>query len=322
MTQLDRAEEFRGPQRVLALTNLALIGRRAGADRAAAAAPDRATALARGRPYRTAAAAGAALSVALALVTLPLGGGGARAGPRRRAGDAGLGRLAAGTWPRARRSAPLFAAAGGGAAARAGAPLPAPLVDRRRRRGRRHLGACSRTCRRSCSTRSSTSSRRCREGQLRSDVLEPGASAPGVDVGEVYRIDASRRTTASNAYVTGIGAHEAGRALRQPDRALLARPGQLDRRPRARPREAPRRPARPAVGRDRGARRGVFLIQRLSERWAPPEAQLGEGRGTATALAVPVVALALGLVSLRRRRWRATRCRARSSAAPTPTRST
>jgi STE24 endopeptidase len=42
------------------------------------------------------------------------------------------------------------------------------------------------------------------EGQLRSDVLDL-AQAAGVDVGEVYAVDASRRTTAANAYVTGLG---------------------------------------------------------------------------------------------------------------------
>ncbi len=42
------------------------------------------------------------------------------------------------------------------------------------------------------------------EGQVRSDVLELARKA-GVDVGQVYEIDASRRTTAANAYVTGIG---------------------------------------------------------------------------------------------------------------------
>ena len=42
------------------------------------------------------------------------------------------------------------------------------------------------------------------EGQVRSDVLELADKA-GVDVGEVFEIDASRRTTAANAYVTGIG---------------------------------------------------------------------------------------------------------------------
>jgi STE24 endopeptidase len=41
-------------------------------------------------------------------------------------------------------------------------------------------------------------------GALRSDVLDLARRA-GVDVGEVYRVDASRRTTASNAYVTGLG---------------------------------------------------------------------------------------------------------------------
>jgi STE24 endopeptidase len=42
------------------------------------------------------------------------------------------------------------------------------------------------------------------EGQTRADVLELAAVA-GVKVGEVYSVDASRRTTAANAYVTGLG---------------------------------------------------------------------------------------------------------------------
>ncbi|HXD66743.1 MAG TPA: M48 family metalloprotease [Solirubrobacteraceae bacterium] len=42
------------------------------------------------------------------------------------------------------------------------------------------------------------------EGELRSDVLEL-ARAADVSVGEVYSVDASRRTTAANAYVTGLG---------------------------------------------------------------------------------------------------------------------
>jgi STE24 endopeptidase len=41
-------------------------------------------------------------------------------------------------------------------------------------------------------------------GQARTDVLELARKA-GVDVGEVYEVDASRRTTAINAYVNGIG---------------------------------------------------------------------------------------------------------------------
>jgi STE24 endopeptidase len=39
---------------------------------------------------------------------------------------------------------------------------------------------------------------------LRDDVLELGRRA-GVDVGEVYRVDASRRATSLNAYVAGLG---------------------------------------------------------------------------------------------------------------------
>jgi len=42
------------------------------------------------------------------------------------------------------------------------------------------------------------------EGETRSDVLDL-ARAAGVKVGEVYSVDASRRTTAANAYVTGLG---------------------------------------------------------------------------------------------------------------------
>jgi STE24 endopeptidase len=42
------------------------------------------------------------------------------------------------------------------------------------------------------------------EGETRTDVLDL-AYAAGVRVGEIYSIDASRRTTAANAYVTGLG---------------------------------------------------------------------------------------------------------------------
>ena len=42
-------------------------------------------------------------------------------------------------------------------------------------------------------------------GTVREDVLELAARA-GVEVGEVYEVDASRRTSAANAYVSGVGA--------------------------------------------------------------------------------------------------------------------
>ena len=77
----------------------------------------------------------------------------------------------------------------------------------------------------------------------------------GVDVGEVYRVDASRRTTAANAYVGGLG-HTKRVVLYDnlidgfPRDQVRARGGA-----RARPPEAQRPPARPAVARARGARR-------------------------------------------------------------------
>jgi STE24 endopeptidase len=43
------------------------------------------------------------------------------------------------------------------------------------------------------------------DGPLRAEVLELARRA-GVGVGEVYQVDASRRTSAANAYVTGLGA--------------------------------------------------------------------------------------------------------------------
>lgn len=41
-------------------------------------------------------------------------------------------------------------------------------------------------------------------GKARDDVIELGERA-GIDIGEVYRVDASRRSTAINAYVNGLG---------------------------------------------------------------------------------------------------------------------
>ena len=63
--------------------------------------------------------------------------------------------------------------------------------------------------------------RRCREGARARDVLALAARG-GRRVGEVYEVDASRRTTGANAYVTGLGRDEARRPLRQPARGLRA----------------------------------------------------------------------------------------------------
>ena len=47
----------------------------------------------------------------------------------------------------------------------------------------------------------------CAVGRLRSEVLDL-ARRSGVHVGQVYRVDASRRTTGSNAYVSGLGSDD------------------------------------------------------------------------------------------------------------------
>ncbi len=130
------------------------------------------------------------------------------------------------------------------------------------------------------------------KGELRSDVLRL-ADRAGVDVGEVYRVDASRRTTAVNAYVGGHRPHQAGGALRQPDRGLPAGSGAQRGGARAGPRGEPRHPEGPALDRDRRPRGhvpdpapdGAVRGGRLEEGARP------DGR------AIPAVALALALVS-------------------------
>jgi STE24 endopeptidase len=133
------------------------------------------------------------------------------------------------------------------------------------------------------------------QGQLRSDVVDL-ARRSGVDVGEVYRIDASRRTTGVNAYVTGIGHTKRvvlydnliDRFSRDQINSIVAHElGHV------RHRDVPRGLLWVLIV----APFGVLLMQLLSERWAPPEAHLGEGRGGATALAIPPVLVAVAVVS-------------------------
>jgi STE24 endopeptidase len=290
--QLERARDFNRPQRVLALTNLALSG---VALALIALRPPRRLreALARGRPWRTAAATGAALSVALALVTLPLA-----AVLHQRSRDFGLATQGWGDWlvdvAKSTAIGALFAAVGG-----------ILLLWLLRRFPRRWWVAGSVAVVAVAVLFSYVSPvvldpifnkfEPLPAGQLRSDVLNL-ARRSNVDVGEVYRVDASRRTTAVNAYVNGIG-HT---------KRVVLYDNLIDRFPRdqvnsivahelghVRHRDVPRGLLWVTIA----APAGVLLIQRLSERWAAPEARLGERRGSATPLAIPVVALALGLVS-------------------------
>ncbi len=124
------------------------------------------------------------------------------------------------------------------------------------------------------------------EGETRGDVLEL-ARAAGVKVGEVYSVDASRRTSAANAYVSGLG----------PTKRVVLYDTLLDRYSRdeirlvvahelghVRHRDVPRNVLFAAIV----APATTFAIQRCS--WA-----LSQERGTAAAL--PALALAATLVS-------------------------
>jgi STE24 endopeptidase len=124
------------------------------------------------------------------------------------------------------------------------------------------------------------------EGETRSDVLELARTA-GVKVREVYSVDASRRTTAANAYVTGLG----------PTKRVVLFDTLLDRYSREEVAVVVAHELAHVQGRDvpRGvlyaalvAPAGAYAIQRLS--WA-----LSGERGSAAAL--PAIAMAAALVS-------------------------
>ena len=290
--EVDRAREFRTPQRVIALTNLALSG---AALALLALRPPRRLRdwAARGRPYRTAAAVGAGLTVALSLITLPLS-----AVAHERARDVGLATQGWGGWlwdlARSEAIGAVFAAFGG--------MLLLALV----RRFPRHWWAAGAVAVIAISVLFAYVSpivldpifnkfEALPEGQLRSDVVRL-AERSGVDVGEVYRMDASRRTTGVNAYVAGVGGTKRvvlydnliDRFDRDQVNSIVAHElGHV------RNRDVPRGLLWIAIV----APAATFLIQRLSERTAPGDARLGEGRAQATALAVPAVALSLALVS-------------------------
>jgi STE24 endopeptidase len=127
------------------------------------------------------------------------------------------------------------------------------------------------------------------DGPLRSEVLKL-ADRAGVDVGEVYRVDASRRTSAANAYVNGIG--HTKRVVIYDNLIDDFTPGEV----------------RVVVAHELGHQKhddllrglawlalvapaGTFLVQALSERFARRE-PLGTPAG------LPAIALAIALVGL------------------------
>jgi STE24 endopeptidase len=198
--QLDRAEDYRSVQRLIAVGGLVL-----GTGALALLAwrpPERLFKRLGRRPIRGAALAGAGISLALVAIDLPLA-----AWSHQRAVDVGLSTQ---EWPDWFGDVGKSAAIGAAFAAIGGA-LGLGLV----RRFRRHWwipGAAVVTAFGVITIwlfpvvidPLFNDFKKLSPGQTRSDVLELARKA-GVDVGEVYRIDASRRTTAANAYVNGLG---------------------------------------------------------------------------------------------------------------------
>jgi STE24 endopeptidase len=198
--QLDRAKDFRGVQRliglgelVLSTGTLALLAWRP---------PRRAIERVTRRPILGAAVLGAGLSVLLVAVGLPLS-----AWDHQRAVDVGLSTQ---NWAEWLGDVGKSALIGAGFAA-IGAALGLALV----RRFRRHWWAPGALVVVAFGVITIwlfpvvidpifNNFQKLPPGQTRSDVLELAKEA-GVDVGQVYRVDASRRTTAANAYVNGLG---------------------------------------------------------------------------------------------------------------------
>ena len=198
--QLDRAEDFRGLQRwigagglVLSTGTLALLVWRP---------PRRLLRRLSRRPILGGAAAAAGISLLLLVVDLPLS-----AWSHQRAVDVGLSTQ---DWPD--WFADIAKSAGIGAVfAAAGGALAIALV----RRFPRHWWAPSAVVVAAFGVITIwlfpvvidpifNDFQKLPPGRTRSDVLELAHKA-GVKVGQVYEVDASRRTTAANAYVNGLG---------------------------------------------------------------------------------------------------------------------
>lgn len=198
--QLQRADDFRDGQRLLGLGGLALSG--ATLVLLAVRPPRRLLDPLERRPLVGGAVAGAGISVVLGVVGLPLS-----AIAHERAVDVGLSTQNWGEWigdvGKAAGVEAVFAGVGG--------VLALALIRRFRRNwwapgavAAVGLGVVSIWLFPVVIEPIFNKFEPLPEGNLRSDVLTL-ADRAGVDVGEVYRVDASRRTTGANAYVNGLG---------------------------------------------------------------------------------------------------------------------
>src|SRR3954469_8662903 len=197
--QLQKAREFRAPQRAIFLGSLAIEG--ALLVFLVARPPGALERLGR-HPLAGAAAAGAALSAGFTVVGLPLA-----AVSEQRSRDFGLSTQSWGPWAGdvAKSTAIGSLMAAGGAALAVGVirrfprtwwiPGSAAIVG---------LSTLMVFVAPVVIDPLFNKFTPLPDGKLRTEVFELAGKA-GVDVGQVYRVDASRRTTATNAYVWGIG---------------------------------------------------------------------------------------------------------------------
>jgi STE24 endopeptidase len=199
--ELERAHDYSGGQRLLGLAALGIEG--AALFALAVHPPRRLQARLGSRPLLAAAAAGATVSLTVAVVSIPTG-----LASHERAVDAGLATQSTAGW-----FWDLARAAGIGAAlAAGGAAILLALV--RRFRDRWWIGGSAIAVGLAVVftwlapvvlapifNRFEPLPESSRD---RAEVLELGRRA-GVEIGEVYRVDASRRTNTLNAYVDGIG---------------------------------------------------------------------------------------------------------------------
>ena len=284
-SQLDRAEDFQSVQRLLGLAGLGIgIGTLA---LLAFRPPRRLLARVERHPYLGGAAVAAGISLVLVVTGLPI-----RAWMRARALDVGL---ATQSWPD--WAVDVLKAAGIGAVTAAIGGLVAMVLVRR---FPRHWWAPAAVIVVAYGVVTIwlypilidpvfNKFDKLPPGKLRSEVLQL-ADRAGVNVGEVYKVDASRRTSAANAYVIGFG--HSKRVVLYDNLINDFRPGEV----------------RTVVAHELGHQKhddllrglawlaivapaGTFLVQALSQRFAGRE-YLG------TPAALPAIALALALVSL------------------------
>jgi len=201
--ELERARDYRSGQRLIFVGSLAAEG-----VLLVLLATGRPAKVRRGleqlgeRPVLGGAGAAAGLSVAIAVVTLPFG-----VAAHERSVDVGLSTQEIGDW------AIDWLKATGIGALLAGAVGTAALALIRRYGGRWWIpGSVAVVAAAAVFTwlapvvlePAFNKFERLEPGKARDDVLELGERA-GIDIGEVYRVDASRRSTAINAYVNGLG---------------------------------------------------------------------------------------------------------------------